>query len=128
MNRTTGEQTYTTTEGAKHVNNAQVDIWGIYRGASLHLVTNYTVNSTSIKIDDTNTSGTKDLFPVKVDVKKNATLSNSDRNVASYAEYLVTFIHEKLGASNTWRLETHLKVLYAGNGSITFTAETKWFY
>lgn len=126
---TTGEQTYTGTVGQNFTNDAQFDNWGVTRTSSLHLVTKYTVYSTSATINSVNTTGTQAWFPESIGSTSTSILTNNARVVTSRGDYtIIQTCPNGWGTCGSYSraIETTVNIKYAGNGSITFTVKSDY--
>ncbi|MGU3469870.1 hypothetical protein ACLBWT_01730 [Paenibacillus sp. D51F] len=123
----TGEQYYTATSGQLITNDARHDIWGAYKTAELHLVTQAKIYSTSATITNTSTSGTSSWFPGGFSSTGTSISTNNARTVQSVGDYAYTVtcpVGWGVCASTNFQIKTIIDVKYAGNGSITFTSRS----
>lgn len=122
----TGEQTYTGSIGQAFTNNARHDIWGAYKVAEAHLVTNYTISSGSAKITNTKITGTKAWFPGVIQGSSRV-VTNNARITESIGEYQYSGTCPAgwgTCATTYMDITTKINIKYAGNGKITFTVRS----
>lgn len=122
----TGEQTYTGSSGQAFTNDARHDIWGFTKVAELHLVTNYTIASTTAKITNTKITGTKSWFPGVVQGSSKV-VTNNARIVEASGEYQYSGTCPAGWGTCSVKymdISTKVNIKYAGNGKITFTVRS----
>lgn len=120
----TGAQIYTGRFGQEFTNDAQFNIYGLYKIHEMHLVTKYKIYSTTAEITSTSTAGTTSYFPGGFPSQEASILSNNARTVSSRGTLVTTVGAGVELSSRTWNFTTTITIQYAGDGTITFTART----
>ncbi|GAC41454.1 hypothetical protein [Paenibacillus popilliae] len=122
----TGEQWRTARVGQKFTNEAQ---YFISPGLDvMNLQTDYKIYRRQAEIISTSTAGTKSVWPINFLSQESSIVSNNDRTVSSRAQFTVaiTVAGKGIGeiSNRTYTITTTIKVKYAGDGVIHFTARS----
>ncbi|MEF3307441.1 hypothetical protein PV433_00840 [Paenibacillus sp. GYB004] len=123
----TGEQWYNGGIGQSFTNDARQDIWGITKTGEMHLVTKYTIDSTSATITTVNTTGTRSWFPGGFSSQTATIVDNSARVVKSAGNYIYTVtcpVGWGICSTATFDIETTVDIKSAGGGNISFTVRS----
>lgn len=121
-------KSYTGSFGSNWTTDQTKEIWGVYKAAELHLVTKYTVNQSSIRINSAGTGGTYAIFPTSITSAQSSIINNNASYVSSQGNYTqvdgISIGGQTVGVTHYWTLVTNISIISSTSSTVTFNVTT----
>ncbi|MEI2467812.1 hypothetical protein, partial [Niallia taxi] len=116
--------------GTKYTTTNTKEFWGFYLAARAVLITKYTVNKSSIKINDTDDAGSKSILPTTLTLRGTSIVTNNAKSVESKGNFMrtngVVIGGQAIGFSSNFTLRTKIKITSSSSSKVNFTTTSTY--